>query len=243
MSTQLEDRPVVRGRRERPGDRIAFVEHGPESQAARFSTGMWAVILFVSSEAMFFGALFTTYFYLHGRVAEWQQVFARCAGAVCEKPTYAVDPIFGTPITVALPWANVTLNGLPTINTIELLVSSVTMQLAVNAIKKGDRTALRNWLIPTIVLGLAFVIGQGYEYTRLGFLPDNGVFAGVFFTLTGFHGAHVTGGVLMNSYVFLRTMKGQFSANRHLAVEAASIYWHFVDVVWIGLFLTIYIFG
>lgn len=190
---------------------------------------MWAVILFVSSEAMFFGALFTTYFYLRGRIPEWEPVFQRCIAEVCEKPTYAVDPIFGV--------------GLPTLNTIELLVSSVTMQLAVNAIKKGDRTALRNWLIPTLVLGVLFLIGQGYEYTKLGFLPDNGVFSAVFFTLTGFHGAHVTGGVLMNFYVFLRTTKGHFSANRHLAVEAASIYWHFVDVVWIGLFLTIYIIG
>jgi cytochrome c oxidase subunit 3 len=140
-----------------------------------------------------------------------------------------VDPIFGI--------------GLPTINTVELLVSSVTMQLAVNAIKKGDRKGLRNWLIPTLVLGILFLIGQGYEYTRLGFLPNNGVFAAVFFTLTGFHGAHVTGGVLMNLYVFTRTLGGQFTKNRHLAVEAASIYWHFVDVVWIGLFYTIYILG
>ncbi len=229
MSTQLEDRPVIRGRRERPRDRISVVEHGPEMQPARFTSGMWAVILFISSEAMFFGALFTTYFYLRGRIPEWEPVFQRCIAAVCEKPTFAVDPILGV--------------GLPTINTIELLASSVTMQLAVRAIKRGDRTALRNWLIPTLVLGIAFLIGQGYEYTRLGFLPDNGVFAGVFFTLTGFHGAHVTGGVLMNSYVLLRTAKGQFTANRHLAVEAASFYWHFVDVVWIGLFATIYIIG
>ena len=229
MGTQLEDRPVIRGRRERPRDRMQVVESGSELQPARFTSGMWAVILFISSEVMFFGALFTTYFYLRGRVPEWEPVFQRCIAAVCEKPTFAVDPILGV--------------GLPTINTIELLVSSVTMQLAVSAIKKGDRTALRNWLIPTLVLGIAFLTGQGYEYTRLGFLPDNGVFAGVFFTLTGFHGAHVTGGVLMNSYVLLRTTKGQFTANRHLAVEAASFYWHFVDVVWIGLFATIYIIG
>jgi cytochrome c oxidase subunit 3 len=223
------ERQVIRGRRERPRDRLAMNETGLESQPARFIAGMWAVILFVSSEAMFFGALFTTYFFLRGRIPEWEPVFQRCVAAVCEKPTYAVDPILGV--------------GLPTINTIELVVSSVTMQLAVNAIKKGDRTALRNWLIPTLILGVAFLVGQGYEYTRLGFLPDNGIFAGVFFTLTGFHGAHVTGGVLMNTYVFFRTMKGQFTANRHVAVEAASIYWHFVDVVWIGLFTTIYIIG
>jgi len=229
MSTQIGERQVIRGRRERPRDRLATVQSGPDAQPVRFISGMWACILFVSSEAMFFGALFTTYFYLRGRIPEWEPVFQRCVAAVCEKPTYAVDPILGV--------------GLPTINTIELLVSSVTMQLAVNAIKKGDRTALRNWLIPTLVLGVMFLIGQGYEYTRLGFLPDNGTFAGVFFTLTGFHGAHVTGGVLMNTYVFIRTLKGQFTANRHLAVEAASIYWHFVDVVWIGLFATIYIIG
>jgi cytochrome c oxidase subunit 3 len=227
--TMTGDRQVIRGRRERPRDRLPENDTGLEAQPARFVSGMWACILFVSSEAMFFGALFTTYFYLRGRIPEWEPVFQRCAAAVCEKPNYAVDPIFGV--------------GLPTINTIELLISSVTMQLAVNAIKKGDRTALRNWLIPTLVLGVMFLIGQGYEYTRLGFLPDNGTFAGVFFTLTGFHGAHVTGGVLMNSYVFIRTLKGQFTANRHIAVEAASIYWHFVDVVWIGLFATIYIIG
>src|SRR5712691_11384805 len=110
------------------------------------------------------------------------------------------------------------------------------MQLAVNAIKLCDRIALRNWLIPTIVLGALFILGQGYEYTRLGFLPRDGVFAGVFFTLTGFHGAHVTGGVVFIAICLYRSLRGQFSANRHLAVEAASIYWHFVDVVWIGLF-------
>src|SRR5687768_3296986 len=78
---------------------------------------------------------------------------------------------------------------------------------------------------------------------KLGFLPDNGIFAAVFFTLTGFHGAHVTGGILMNALVLLRATKGHFTAQRHLAVEAASIYWHFVDVVWIGLFTIIYIIG
>ena len=229
MSTNLEERPILRGRRERPRDRLAPNETGLESQPARFVSGMWACILFISSEAMFFGALFTTYFYLRGRIPEWEPVFQRCAAAVCEKPNFAVDPIFGI--------------GLPTLNTIELLVSSVTMQLAVNAIKRGDRNGLRNWLIPTLVLGVLFLVGQGYEYTRLGFLPRDGIFAGVFFTLTGFHGAHVTGGVIFNAICLFRTLKGQFSGQRHLAVEAASIYWHFVDVVWIGLFTTIYIIG
>jgi cytochrome c oxidase subunit 3 len=98
-------------------------------------------------------------------------------------------------------------------------------------------------LIPTVALGVWFIGGQIYEYTKLGFLPDNGIFAAVFFTLTGFHGAHVTGGILMNALVLFRATKGHFTAQRHLAVEAASIYWHFVDVVWIGLFTIIYIIG
>ena len=112
-----------------------------------------------------------------------------------------------------------------------------------NAIKKGDRRRMIQLLIPTLILGTAFILGQGYEYTRLGFLPRDGVFAGVFFTLTGFHGAHVTGGVVFIAICLYRSLRGQFTANRHLAVEAASIYWHFVDVVWIGLFTTIYIVG
>jgi cytochrome c oxidase subunit 3 len=225
MRTTLEDRTVVRGRRADPADRLPPNETGLEAQPSRFSAGMWAVILFVSSEAFFFGALFTTYFFLRARIPQWEPLFG-------ETPRWNIDPILGIPF---LP--------LPTVNTIELLVSSVTMQLAVNAIKRGDRVALRNWLIPTIVLGVLFLIGQGYEYTRLNFLPRDGIFAGVFFTLTGFHGAHVTGGVIFNTIVFFRTIKGQFTARRHLAVEAASIYWHFVDVVWIGLFTTIYIVG
>ena len=213
MRTTLEDRRVVRGRRTDPSDRLPPNETGLEAQPSHFSAGMWAVILFVSSEAFFFGALFTTYFFLRARLPDWEPVFG-------EKPTW---------------------EGLPLVNTVLLLASSVTMQFAVNAIKRGDRSGLRNWLIPTIVLGVLFLAGQGYEYTRLGFLPRDGIFAAVFFTLTGFHGAHVTGGVLFNTIVFYRTLKGHFTARRHLAVEAASIYWHFVDVVWIAIFTLVYL--
>src|SRR5438046_7309769 len=222
MRSTVEDRTVVRGRRVDPIDRLPTNETGLEAQPTRFSAGMWAVMLFIGSEAFFFGALFTTYFFLRARLPEWEPVFG-------EKPTWQVDPILGI--------------GLPTINTVELLVSSVTMQLAVNAIRRGDHNALRNWLIHTIVLGVLFLAGQGYEYTKLGFLPRDGIFAGVFFTLTGFHGAHVTGGVIFNTIVFYRTLKGQFTARRHLAVQPASIYWHSVDVVWIGLLRAIYIIG
>src|SRR5438477_6237779 len=178
MRSTLEDRTVIRGRRADPADRLPPNETGLEAQPSRFSAGMWAVILFISSEAFFFGALFTTYFFLRARIPEWEPVFG-------EKPTWQVDPILGI--------------GLTTLNTIELLVSSVTMQLAVNAIKRGDRRGLRNWLIPTIVLVVLFLLGQGYEYTKLEVMPPDGILAGVVFTLTGFHGPHVTGGVIFNA--------------------------------------------
>ncbi|HEX9270524.1 MAG TPA: cytochrome c oxidase subunit 3 [Candidatus Limnocylindria bacterium] len=220
MATQ--DRTVVRGRRGTPSiDRLPPNETGLEQQPTLFNSGMWAIIMFVGSEIMFFAALFTTYFYLRGRIPEWVPIFG-------EKPTWHGE-LLGLSLVVY--------------NTIALLSSSVTMQIAVNAIKKGDRARMIRWLIPTIVLGAAFLIGQGYEYTKLGFIPRDGVFAAVFFTLTGFHGAHVTGGVLFNSLCLYRGLRGQFSGSRHIAVEAASIYWHFVDVVWIGLFTTIYVIG
>ena len=212
----MADRTIVRGRRGTPTvDRLPANDSGYDVQPTRFNSGMWAIIMFVGSELMFFAALFTTYFFLRGKLPAWEPVFG-------EKPNW---------------------QGLPLVNTIELVTSSVTMQLAVSAIKKGDRRRMLQWLVPTLILGAAFLAGQAYEYTRLGFLPRDGVFAGVFFTLTGFHGAHVTGGVIFIAICFYRGLRGQFTANRHLAVEAASIYWHFVDVVWIGLFTTIYIIG
>ena len=222
MRSTLEDRTIVRGRRADPADRLPPNETGLEAQPSRFAAGMWAVILFISSEAFFFGALFTTYFFLRARIPEWEPIFG-------ETPTLTMDP---------LPVLGI---GLPLLNTLELVASSITMQFGVNAIKRGDRAGLRNWLIPTIILGALFLVGQGYEYAHIGFQPRDGIFAAVFFTLTGFHGAHVTGGVIFNSIVFFRTLKGQFTARRHLAVEAASIYWHFVDVVWICLVITIYV--
>ena len=119
------------------------------------------------------------------------------------------------------------------------------MQLGVNRLKAADRRGFIWLLVVTIVMGIAFLIGQfGLEYPKLireHLVPQSGLFGGVFFGLTGFHGAHVTGGVIFMGIVLLRALAGQFTAHRHLAVEAASIYWHFVDVVWIGLYSTIYI--
>ena len=207
-------RLVVRGRTDDPIARLQTSETA-DAQPARFSGGMWAIILFVSSEAMFFAALFTMYFYLRTKLPAWEPVIGHKPG-----------------------W-----EGLPLINTVILVSSSVTMQLAVWAVRKNDRRMLKTWLAVTFLMGAVFLALQGYEYTRLGFMPTDGIFTATFFTLTGFHGAHVFGGVAFIGLCLLRALRGQFTANRHLAVEAASIYWHFVDVVWIGLFFTIYVIG
>lgn len=238
---EATERRIVRGRRQPlPEARLHANETGLEAQPSRFSAGMWAVVLFISSEAMFFSALFTTYFYLRARIPGWEPVFQRCVSG-CEKPKAFADfPRDLTPISTNFFGLEI---PLVLINTVVLLLSSVTMQLAVSAIRTDRRAAAVRWLAATVVMGAWFVFGQGYEYLHLGFLPDNGIFTTVFFTLTGFHGAHVTGGVIANALVLLRTTKGHFTSRRHLFFEAASIYWHFVDVVWIGLFTTIYIVG
>jgi cytochrome c oxidase subunit 3 len=130
---------------------------------------------------------------------------------------------------------------LPAALTTILVISSVTMQLAVWGIRRGDRTAfLRNTAV-TLLLGVIFLGGQVYDYTQLGFGITDTAFGSTFYTLTGFHGAHVLGGAIMLSVVLYRGLAGQFSARHHDAVEATSLYWHFVDVVWIALFSTLYL--
>jgi cytochrome c oxidase subunit 3 len=125
--------------------------------------------------------------------------------------------------------------------TLVLVASSFTMQFGVWAIRRGDQRAMRNWTAVTLLLGVAFLVGQLYDYSILGFGVSDGVFGTVFYTLTGFHGAHVFGGTIGLTILLARAMQGQFSARNHVAVEAVSMYWHFVDVVWIALFTTLYI--
>ena len=131
--------------------------------------------------------------------------------------------------------------ALPLIITTLLIISSFTCQLGVWSIRKGDHKGLVRNIAITMVLGIIFLIGQGYDYTQLGFTLADGTFGTTFFTLTGFHGAHVLGGVIMLSVVLYRAMAGQFSEKHHDMVEAVSLYWHFVDVVWIVLFTLLYL--
>ena len=164
---------------------------------------------------MFFGGLFATYFNARATHAgEW-------------------GPPAGGHLDITLAV------GL----TVILVASSFTMQFGVWAIRRGDTRGLKLWTGITLALGIIFLIGQLYDYSELGFGIADGVFGTVFYTLTGFHGAHVFGGVVGLTILMARAMRGQFSGRNHVAVEAVSIYWHFVDVVWIGVFATIYLLG
>ena len=124
------------------------------------------------------------------------------------------------------------------------MISSFTCQYAVWAIRKDNRTSFLRNMAVTVVLGITFLLLQMYDYTVLfheGLSMGSTTFGTTYFTLTGFHGAHVFGGVLMLSVVLYRGMAGQFSAKHHDMVEATSLYWHFVDVVWILLFSILYL--
>ena len=190
-------------------------EHAPiVTHATGIPTALVGMLLFIASEVMFFGGLFATYF--NARAS---------ATGVWGPPEGAHE--------LDLPLAAVL--------TAILVASSFTMQFGVWAIRRGDTGKLRMWTAITLGLGVLFLAGQLYDYSQLGFGIADGVFGTVFYTLTGFHGAHVFGGAVGLTIVLARAMRGQFSAKNHVAVEAVSMYWHFVDVVWIGVFSTIYL--
>jgi cytochrome c oxidase subunit 3 len=191
--------------------------HAMESphREAGMPTPLVGMLLFIASEVMFFGGLFSAYFNARATfVGEWG-------------PVHPAEPLEIMPIALPI--------------TIILLTSSVTMQFGVWAIRRGDQRAMRFWTMVTLALGIIFLAGQLYDYSVLGFGIGDGVFGTVFYTLTGFHGAHVFGGTVGLTILVARASQGQFSARNHVAVEAVSIYWHFVDVVWVALFSTLYL--
>lgn len=179
------------------------------------SFGWYGMVFFLASEAIFFANLIASYLYLRIRLTgmghEWIP-----AGAELDKT-------------------------LPLINTFILLSSSFPMHYAARSIIKGNKRGLTIGLLLTVILGSTFLGGQAWEYTHANFTPSTGVFGSTFFTLTGFHGAHVTAGVLFLLICFFRSLRGDFSKDRHFAVNAAEMYWHFVDVVWVLLFTVLYI--
>tara|TARA_B100000482_G_scaffold192387_1_gene180369 strand:+ start:7370 stop:8248 length:879 start_codon:yes stop_codon:yes gene_type:complete len=134
--------------------------------------------------------------------------------------------------------------GIPAINTAILLTSGVTVTFAHWALKDSNRKALSAWLFATVALGFIFVYFQAGEYTHaindLDLKMDSGIYGSTFYLLTGFHGFHVTMGAVMLAVILFRSLKGHFSKKDHFAFEAVAWYWHFVDVVWLGLFIFVY---
>ncbi len=199
---------------------------------------------FIISEVMFFAAFFGALFYARIISVPW----LAGAGSNLEThlhlwPDFADTwPLFMTPggtATEAMAaW------GLPFINTVILVTSSVTVTFAHWALKKNQRLPLQIWLAITVLLGSTFLVFQVIEYTEayreLGLTLASGVYGSTFFMLTGFHGAHVTMGATMLTVMWLRTLKGHFTPDNHFAFEAVSWYWHFVDVIWLFLFTFVY---
>lgn len=199
---------------------------------------------FILSEVMFFGAFFGALFYARIISVPW------LAGAgnniethVMLWPDFAeVWPLFMTPgggSTEAMEaW------GLPFINTVILVTSSVTVTFAHWALKKNQRIQMGLWLAATVALGVTFLTLQVVEYVHayndLGLNLQAGIYGSTFYLLTGFHGAHVTMGTIMLAVMLFRCLSGHFSPQNHFAFEATSWYWHFVDVVWLGLFTFVY---
>ncbi|HEY5567931.1 MAG TPA: cytochrome c oxidase subunit 3 [Gammaproteobacteria bacterium] len=199
---------------------------------------------FIVSEVMFFAGFFGALFYARVLSVPW------LAGASNNLDTHILLwpdffdtwPLFMTPggsgAEAMEAW------GLPFVNTVILVTSSVTVTFAHWALKKNRRPALQFWLGLTIVLGAAFltlqVIEYMHAYTELGLSLASGIYGSTFFMLTGFHGAHVTMGAIMLAIMLLRIFRGHFTAEDHFGFEAASWYWHFVDVVWLFLFTFVY---
>ena len=208
-----------------------------------FRMGM---IWFIFSEVMFFAAFFGALFYARQYALPW------LGGAGDGMATNAILwPEYSTawrssgPGAVGGAYQTIPAWGLPLLNTLILLTSGVTVTIAHHALKAGERTKLLVFLGATVLLGCVFLAFQAEEYIHayqeLNLTLGSGIYGSTFFMLTGFHGLHVTLGTVMLAIIWLRCLKGHFTGNDHFAFEAVAWYWHFVDVVWLGLFLFVYV--
>ena len=188
--------------------------HGPPAahHSSRVEAPLLGMLLFIISEVMIFGAFFTAYFFI--RVANG-------------------DP---------WPAHGTTLPVIPTLfNTFILVSSSFTMHWAQTGIKNGNRFALKAGILTTFLLGATFLFLQINEYANIGFAPQDHAQQTIFYSLTGLHGAHVTIGLILLLIVTIRSFRGHYSPEEHRGVEIPGIYWHFVDIMWIVVYLTVYV--
>jgi heme/copper-type cytochrome/quinol oxidase subunit 3 len=197
-----------------PGAVVHHPGHDTNTGASNAKIGIW---VFLSSDALFFGAFISAYLLYRGRDSEF-----------LGGPTPA--ELFDIPFTSATSFI--------------LLMSSMTMVLALAAIQRGDDRRFRIWMLSTALFGLTFIGGQVYEFTefyREGLTLSTNLFGTTFFILTGFHGAHVTIGIVWLLSLWARSVQGRLGAQQAEAVEIAGLYWHFVDVVWIVIFTVVYL--
>ncbi len=206
----------------------------------------WSMSWFIFSEVMFFAAFFGALYWarVHSVPAlgsldaqvlwpDFKAIWPSAGGGATASPTNTVEP-FAT----MGPWP------LPTINTAILLTSGLTLTIAHHALIAGKRAKTITWMWITVALGACFVGVQAYEYMHayrdLNLKLSSGIFGSTFFMLTGFHGFHVFVGMLMLLFITLRLQRGHFTPERHFGFEGAAWYWHFVDVVWLGLYFLVY---
>ena len=188
--------------------------HGPPpaNRSSRVEPQLLGMLLFIISEVMIFGAFFTAYFFI--RIAQG-------------------DP---------WPAPGTTLPVIPTLfNTFILVSSSFTMHWAQTAIKKGNRFGLKAGILTTFLLGCTFLFIQINEYANIGFAPQDSAQQTIFYSLTGLHGAHVFIGLLILLSVTIRSFRGHYSPESHRGVEVPGIYWHFVDIMWLVVYTTVYV--
>jgi cytochrome c oxidase subunit 3 len=188
--------------------------HGPPEahRSSRVEPAFLGMLLFIISEVMIFGAFFTAYFFI--RVvggAEW--------------------PAAGDHLPKLIAG----------FNTAILISSSFTIHFAQESIKKNNRLGLQTGMVATWLLGATFLFIQINEYVHIGFAPQDSAQASIFYGLTGLHGAHVFIGLTLLAFVTIRSFRGHFTPEQHRGVEVPGIYWHFVDVMWIIVFTTVYI--
>ncbi|MDY6816717.1 MAG: cytochrome c oxidase subunit 3 [Pseudomonadota bacterium] len=224
-----------------------------EGRAGLYSDQMdrtfrWGMSWFIFSEVMFFAAFFGALFYVRVFAVPWLGGEGdRGSSAMLWEGFNASWPLIRNPNPEAYPGPHEAIGpwGLPLMNTILLVTSSFTITIAHHALKAGHRARTKLWLGATIVLAVVFLFVQGYEYIHayhdLDLTLQSGIYGTTFFMLTGFHGAHVLLGSIMLTITLVRLFKGHFTADNHFGFEAAAWYWHFVDVVWLGLFVSVYI--
>ena len=196
----------------------ALLEHhgAPEgNQSSRVDARTLGMLMFIGSEIMLFGSFFAAYFFV--RVVN-----------PSASPEWPPEP-YHFPVFVA------------GVNTAILVTSSFTMHWALQSIKRGERAGFLAGMVLTFVMGLAFLLTQVVEYLNVGFNTGAGAFASVFFGLTGLHGAHVAVGLSLLLMVIIRGFRGHFTPEHHHGVELPGIYWHFVDVMWIVVYATVYL--